>query len=356
VLAVGAILIAVVLVVIALTGGDDGAESETSGEVILEPVSSTGDNPFMASVGTDLADVTPPAAAASASGVQSYTGGTPGLYGGTQDNASCNAAQMVTFLETNPAKAEVWAETLGIATSEIRSYVAGLTSVVLRADTRVTNHGFANGRATEIPAVLQAGTAVLVDKYGTPVVKCFCGNPLTPPKRYAEPTYVGARWPTFRPTGVTVIVKNTVVINTFTLVDPRTGQAFGRPAGGGPDGPAPSTSSSTTTTTRRGGRDASIDGRYIGEIPEACGFGTIPVTIDVQRTGSSIALTFIGEGAEAATIPIAADLSFSGSGTATDGQPYTLTGRFDETTGGTRISGTISDAECTATFNGERVG
>jgi hypothetical protein len=45
--------------------------------------------------------------------------------------------------------------------------------VLLRSDTVVTNHGFANGCSTTIPAVLQAGTAVLVDDKGVPVTKCY---------------------------------------------------------------------------------------------------------------------------------------------------------------------------------------
>ncbi|MGH3907098.1 MAG: DUF6777 domain-containing protein, partial [Pseudonocardiaceae bacterium] len=42
-------------------------------------------------------------------------------------------------------------------------------------DTRVTNHGYRDGKATDRQAVLQAGTAVLVDEKGRPRVKCGCG-------------------------------------------------------------------------------------------------------------------------------------------------------------------------------------
>lgn len=44
----------------------------------------------------------------------------------------------------------------------------------------MTNHSLRNGVAAPFQAILQAGTAVLVDRYGTPVVRCFCGNPLKP--------------------------------------------------------------------------------------------------------------------------------------------------------------------------------
>jgi hypothetical protein len=147
----------------------------------------------------------------------------------------------------------VWAGVLGISTVDIATYVDGLTPVILRSDVAVTNHGFANGRATTIPAVLQAGTAVLVDKYGFPVVKCFCGNPLTRPRVYSEPVYTGTPWTDFSRTSITIIQKTTVIIDTFTLVDPRTGESFTRPAGTDgtqdqPTTPAPPPEPSTTTT------------------------------------------------------------------------------------------------------------
>ena len=45
--------------------------------------------------------------------------------------------------------------------SEIPAFVDDLTPVLLRADTRVTNHGFVDGTANQIPAVLQAGLEAL---------------------------------------------------------------------------------------------------------------------------------------------------------------------------------------------------
>ena len=165
------------LAVVLASGDDEAAASE----VVREPVSSSGANPFMQSVGTDEPDVTPPPDTGG-----TFEGSTPGLYGGTMNQGSCDAEQMIAFLEANPDKAAAWADVLGIEVSEIRSYVATLTPVVLRSDVYVTNHGFANGRATTVPAVLQAGTAAFVDQYGFPVVKCYCGNPLTrPPPRCA---------------------------------------------------------------------------------------------------------------------------------------------------------------------------
>jgi hypothetical protein len=79
-------------------------------------------------------------------------------------------------------------------------YIDSLTPVLLRSDTRVTNHGFRDGWATPYQAVLQAGTAVLVDNTGVPRARCACGNPLTPPQAVpTTPTYQGTPWPGFTP-------------------------------------------------------------------------------------------------------------------------------------------------------------
>jgi hypothetical protein len=104
----------------------------------------------------------------------------------------------------------------------------------------VTNHGYVNGRATPIQSVLQAGTAVFVNSYGQPVVKCYCGNPLTPPMLYQAPVYTGPRWPRFETRYITIIERTTTIIRTYTLYDPDSGKTFSRPAGtsGGSDLPA----------------------------------------------------------------------------------------------------------------------
>jgi hypothetical protein len=164
-------------------------------------------------------------------------GNTAGLFGGTQQLSSCDPHKLVTFLQAHPDKAAAWAGVLGIAPANIPVFVSTLTSVVLRTDTAVINHGFVDGHVTTFAAVLQAGTAVLVDRHGFPVTRCACGNPLTVPGVFTKPTFTGTPWPTFSSTSITIIQSVTVVINTFTLVEPKTGVAFQRPAGthGGDD-------------------------------------------------------------------------------------------------------------------------
>jgi hypothetical protein len=105
----------------------------------------------------------------------------PGLYGGSGDLGVCDAEAIITFLMQNADKRKAWAEVLGVPEDMIAEYIRTLRPVTLAQDTRITNHGFKNGKAYAFQAILQKGTAVLVDTNGKIVVKCYCGNPLTDP-------------------------------------------------------------------------------------------------------------------------------------------------------------------------------
>jgi hypothetical protein len=259
--------LAVVLIIgaiAAFSGGGKGgrkASPKAAGEIFLQPAAAMGPNPYTPSVATATPTVTPTAAPGgpqspvpSTTGgtvaVQGQSGSTPGLYGGTRNQSSCDPQQMVTFLQQNPDKAGAWVRAMNgdptfkwsggtqLSAAQIPDYVKELTPVILREDTRVTNHGFLNGDPTTLQSVLQARTAVLVDTYGVPRVRCACGNPLGPAIPVPEaPSYTGTAWPGFTPAAVIVVVPPPTVINVFTLVniaDPT--QAFNRPAR--TDGPA----------------------------------------------------------------------------------------------------------------------
>jgi hypothetical protein len=253
--ALGALLLASLLLANACggSGSSKKAKSTPKREVFTEPIS-TANNPFTPPAGTDQS--VPPV---QPQGVSTQQGGQVGLFGGTMNQSSCNKEQLIAFLEQNPDKGQAWASTLGINYADIRTYVTGLTPMLLRSDTRVTNHGWKNGKITAIQVVLQAGTAVLVDDKGFPVVKCYCGNPLTPPEAY-PPTYTGKKWDYFSPNSLTVIEKNVTIIDIFVLVDPKTGQSFMRPRGSDgtqdrstaapPGTTAPPTTRYTPPTTR----------------------------------------------------------------------------------------------------------
>lgn len=228
----GAIIAIVVLamLVAALGGVIVARELNAPTDVALEPVATAGPNPFMESVGTDVPDVRPVAHTGG-----SYSGATPGLYGGSGNDATCDRSRLSGFLASHPDRAAGWASVLGLrdaSSSTISDYVDGLTAVTLRTDTSVTNHGWSGGHVTSWPAVLQAGTAVLVDAYGNPVTRCFCGNPLTAPQSFHIVAYVGPRWSTFSSTSITVVTHQTTqVTNNFTIIDVHTGRGHDRPHG-----------------------------------------------------------------------------------------------------------------------------
>jgi hypothetical protein len=202
-----------------------------AGEEIAEPIGFAR-NPFLEGVGQDVTQPPPPKAAGP------VRGDTAGLYGGTRRGTSCDAAKLVAFLQTHPDKGAAWAGVLKLSLQQIPSSVAQLTPLILRADTRVTNHGFKDGHVTSFPSILQAGTAVLVDKQGVPVVKCFCGNPLTPP-RADLPTYQGKAWPGFDARKVIVIKPAPIAIKSFTVVDDTTGKKFSKKTGAKVPSPNP---------------------------------------------------------------------------------------------------------------------
>jgi beta-lactam-binding protein with PASTA domain len=167
-------------------------------------------------------------------GISALMGDDVGLYGGTKDNARCDADLLIEFL-TNPRnsyKATAWASVHDIDVDEIEDYIDGLTPMVLRQDLRVTNHGFRNGEARPLQAVLEAGTAVLVDDQGIPRVRCACGNPLLEPEAVSsEVSYEGEPWAGFDPQALFRMTAGEID-ERFILVDLPTGHLFERPIGG----------------------------------------------------------------------------------------------------------------------------
>ncbi|MCF1594659.1 DUF6777 domain-containing protein, partial [Streptomyces muensis] len=206
--------------------GDDGDEDTgADGDVLLQPAADQGPDPFTDSTATTTATPppvtrTPRPAHSGRAGPQSLSGETPGLYGGTRGAGSCDVRRQIDRLTADRAKGRVFARAAGISQGSIPGYLRGLTSVVLRADTRVTNHGFRDGTVTGYQSVLQSGTAVLVDGHGVPRVRCACGNPLAPPvDRHGGSGTSGRAWPGYRPDQVIVVAPTTQVITDITIID-----------------------------------------------------------------------------------------------------------------------------------------
>ncbi|WND33581.1 DUF6777-containing protein [Streptomyces sp. BB1-1-1] len=232
---VGACLLSVALLAgatgcgVAGADGDGDPAAATGGVLHLQPVATQGPDPFTDS--TAVSTATPPpaartpgpvsagAASVALDGLRPLSGGTPGLYGGIQHVGSCDVTRQIGHLAAHPARKSAFAEVAGVSATALPAYLRGLTPVVLRSDTRVTNHGYRDGRAAGYQAVLQAGTAVLVDDRGVPRVRCACGNPLKAPVAAGdEPATRGTPWPGYRPSEVVVVTPAPRAVTDLTLV------------------------------------------------------------------------------------------------------------------------------------------
>ncbi|MEU2778865.1 DUF6777 domain-containing protein [Streptomyces sp. NPDC007162] len=227
------VVVAALAVVLTRTGEGSGK----AGEVFLQAANSSGQDPFTRSTATKtVATSTAPAASAAATApaneVRGVDGGAPGLYSGTKNSSSCDVEQQIRYFQASPPRNKAFAAQVGVQPSGVPAYLRSLTPVQLRADTRVTGHGYRDGAATTYQAVLQAGTAVLVDGHGVPRVRCACGNPLTPPvAQRTAPRTMGAAWPAYRPGNVVAVAPAAQVVNVFVLFDHEHHEWFDRHRG-----------------------------------------------------------------------------------------------------------------------------
>ncbi|GGT47696.1 hypothetical protein GCM10010271_59940 [Streptomyces kurssanovii] len=221
-------LVAAVVLAVVLTrpGGGSGASGGGS-EVFLQAAGSTGPDPFTGSTAKDSSPPTStPTAAPRGTGTasphvtHSVEGSAPGLYGGSRKAASCDVEKQITALGADPARNRAFAQVHRIEPPRVPDFLRSLTPVQLRMDTRVTNHGFKDGGPRAYQAVLQAGTAVLVDDRGVPRVRCACGNPLLPPVAQKDtPRAVGDAWPGYRASNVVVVAPADRPVKDFVLRD-----------------------------------------------------------------------------------------------------------------------------------------
>lgn len=348
------------------------------GEVVTQPAESAGSAPFSPSVAKPSASpsaaATPPA---NQPNVTSVNGAAPGLYGGTKNDSSCDREKLIGFLKNNPDKARAWAAVEGIDVSDIPAYIHTLTPVVLRYDTRVTNHGYTNGVANPYQAVLQAGTAVLVDRFGVPRARCYCGNPLLPPVPQSTPHYTGDRWPAFQPGSIIIVVPPGTPVTILTLADPN-GTAIGivvgasspsdvTPPTGPPPSPAPSPAVKVNPLSGNYGLQAGGTASNLGAwqqlgIPadgcagQAAGQAAL-YRYDLVITPGHIEVNFLN--AQAAG-PIADDGSFSVPLAFSVPNPWdeTMKGRVDSTGNVTGSFDEISQSEpkygCSFPFSGKK--
>jgi len=296
------LLVVVVLVAAGLVALAFRSSRASSSELYLEPAASHGIAPFTPSHIAPAAPVPPPPTTETSEAPSTTTsttvpptttttaklpssskplrvtkvvGTTPGLYGGSGDQKVCDPDALVAFLGQHPDKAAAWVGALNrdptlkwsqgrlLAVGDIPQYVSELRPVVLRYDTRVTNHGFVNGVAVPHQSVLQAGTAVLVDSLGVPRVRCPCGNPLIPPKRLRHFKWRGVAWQGVCEGGCEEHVPATSGCDNLDVIDPLTGQHVLIPCApvclARPCGTTTTTSEATTTTTVQGPQTSEQD-------------------------------------------------------------------------------------------------
>jgi hypothetical protein len=291
-----------------------GSNKATASEVLLQPTNSAGPYPWTGTVvpvgapsSVPLPPPTTPTAQVPTGGGQpplvAVPGDRAGIYGGSLELTVCDKKKLVEFLQQNPAQAAAWAGVLGV--SDISTYVGSLAEVLLGADTRVTNHGFHEGKATSFQAVLQAGTAVLIDDRGIPRVRCECGNPLLPPVLAGgPPTYTGTPWSGFDPGRVVVVQAAAVTVTHVTVINVVTGGSAVIPVGGG-ERPGVTPSETATITQAPPVRVDAIVGYWTGDWGDLLlvdgGGGRVDGAYSFDRgavTGTLSGGTFVGRWCE----------------------------------------------------------
>ncbi|WP_330352476.1 DUF6777 domain-containing protein [Streptomyces chartreusis] len=264
--ALTAVAVAAVVLAVVLSRGDGDGDGDggtgQGGEVFLQAADKTGPDPFTESTANDSsappATPSPPTGSTSSNQLRGVDGGAPGLYGGTRNTSACDVEKQVDHLRSAPDKNRAFASVARVDAADVPAYLRSLTPVQLRLDTRVTNHGYVDGAATSYQAVLQAGTAVLVDDRGEPRVRCACGNPLTQPvPQQGTLERTGDSWPSYRSSDVVVVNPSQTIINVFVIYDAAGDEWVARHRGDDgdkdrkthrPAKPTPSVSASTPTT------------------------------------------------------------------------------------------------------------
>ncbi|WP_431038581.1 DUF6777 domain-containing protein [Streptomyces sp. P6-2-1] len=157
-------------------------------------------------------------------------GDTPGLYAGLPPRTGCDVRAQSRLLTADRPRATAFARAAGTPAAGLGRWLDDLTPVVLRADTLVTAHGYAKGEVTTYRAVLQSGTAVLVDAHGVPRVRCACGNPLGQAGGTLG-TPRGTRWKGYEAGEVRAVAPAARALAVLTLADPARGRWVERPVG-----------------------------------------------------------------------------------------------------------------------------
>jgi hypothetical protein len=240
-----------VVVLIGAMGAATACHSKaTGGELMLAGATDPGPNAFMPPAASPPPTDTQPPPTLQPQGdgstveTQALPGDRDGLYGGAVNEAIVDPDKIINYLSDHSAQASAFVEALNsdptvywsgrhrLAVADIRTYLHELTPMMLRLDTRITDHGFDGTHPTRLQSVFQAGTEVLVDAHGVPRLRGLSGNPLTAPiPLRGEPKLLGTPWPGYHPGALARVEPTTRAISNFVLVDVVTGKPFNRPVG-----------------------------------------------------------------------------------------------------------------------------
>jgi hypothetical protein len=243
-------VVAAVLAVIALVAIGVvvfAPDQNSGGEIVLEGYDSLGALPFMPA---GPQPTQPPARAStvalpvqnSGAGAVPFDGAEPGAYAGERDVTTSRRDDLAAHLEGHPEAAAALVEALNkdpavtlsgpLTVAGLGTYLRTLTPVVLRFDIRVTDHGLDGHTAVPRQAVLQSGTAVLVDALGVPRIRLAGGSPLIAMQNVTgTPDYLGVKWNGFDEKAIAAMRPTDTPLTVLVLIDLRTRVAFDRPVG-----------------------------------------------------------------------------------------------------------------------------
>jgi hypothetical protein len=231
---------AILAVLVGLAAGAAAAQDTTRREIVLFAADDLGPGPIHVQSAPARRPIAPHPGHTQAE----LNGGSEGLYAGTSGGSSCDRESVASAIGARGlAYAAAWADAVNAAggerasgsvqsLSELRRYMDELTPVLLRYDTLVTNHRSVDSELLPFQAVLQAGTAVLVDSLGMPRIRCADGAPLTASRAIdGEPSVVGRPWSGFALAGTVTVTPSAEGVRQFGLIDPSSGATFRRPVG-----------------------------------------------------------------------------------------------------------------------------
>ena len=159
-------------------------------------------------------------------------GTTSGVYGASLTGDVCDVGALEAALEDDDIARQAWVIVLGVDPASTAAYLDKLTPVILLRDTAVTDHLLEGGRILSFAAILERGSAVLIDETGVPRVRCLSGSPLRTVSPIPSGVSVeGTPWSGFSLEQVQLLPAALHPTNQFVLVDVHTGLAIHRAPG-----------------------------------------------------------------------------------------------------------------------------